>query len=299
MKIAYFIAGLILAFQVHSQDIVFVKDSIMDEYMVSGVSSKEFIPEGRTDPYGKKQGFWTDYEVRFELAFIFKNGTPQQVGGQYLIYGEGDYLNDLRTGEWMFYTIEDITFKKFPLKKLAFKNGKATGQLTYFYPDGNIALQGKVKNGNFSGKFTGYYPSGKISSKYNFKNGWRHGEIIDYFESGQIKARRTFKKDSLVGTYTSYYPNGQVEEISHFRDNKAHGSYKYFHPNGQLWTERIYEDDKTMEVLCNYDSKGKSRDKGTLKNGNGTMILYDREDNVYAVQTFVNGEMTESENVEG
>ena len=53
-----------------------------------------------------------------------------------------------------------------------------------------------------------------------------------------------------------------------------------------------------MEVI-GYDIKGKSRDKGTMKNGNGTMILYDREDNVYAVQTFVNGEMTESENVEG
>ncbi len=42
-----------------------------------------------------------------------------------------------------------------------------------------------------------------------------------------------------------------------------------------MCTERILEGEKLMEVLSNYTQTGKKNDPGTLKNGTGTLNLYD------------------------
>jgi hypothetical protein len=42
-------------------------------------------------------------------------------------------------------------------------------------------------------------------------------------------------------------------------------------------------------VVANYDSKGNKRDPGTLKEGNGTIILYDDDATIREVVIFKNG----------
>ena len=57
------------------------------------------------------------------------------------------------------------------------------------------------------------------------------------------------------------------------------GSCKYYYSNRQLNTERIFSEDKLMEVLSNFDKNGKRRSSGTLNNGTGTLIHYVEEGN--------------------
>jgi hypothetical protein len=79
---------------------------------------------------------------------------------------------------------------------------------------------------------------------------------------------------------------------------KYSGISRQYHNNGQLWTERIYKDGLILSVLSNYDKNGNSVDKGTLLNGNGTLNLYDEEGRLYLIETYKDGILIESKDVE-
>jgi antitoxin component YwqK of YwqJK toxin-antitoxin module len=55
------------------------------------------------------------------------------------------------------------------------------------------------------------------------------------------------------------------------------------------WIEEIFKNGLKWTVVANYDSKGNKRDPGTLKEGNGTLILYDDDVTVREVSMYKNG----------
>lgn len=67
------------------------------------------------------------------------------------------------------------------------------------------------------------------------------------------------------------------------------GSRKYYYPTGKLWVEYFFKEGKLWNVIGNYDEKGQKRNPGTLKNGNGTIILYNDDGSVREVVKHKNG----------
>lgn len=90
--------------------------------------------------------------------------------------------------------------------------------------------------------------------------------------------------------WTDYYANGIIQSISNYSDGKLDGDYKYFHDNGQLWTERVFLNGKLMEVKSNFNREGEPLFPGTIKNGNGTVVLYDEQGNLIKTILYENGE---------
>ena len=78
--------------------------------------------------------------------------------------------------------------------------------------------------------------------------------------------------------------------------DKLDGVDRYYHENGQIWIERIYDNGLLLNVIANYDSTGKKRDKGTLKDGNGTLNLYDENNTLKRIETYKDGLKTSEEN---
>jgi antitoxin component YwqK of YwqJK toxin-antitoxin module len=151
------------------------------------------------------------------------------------------------------------------------------------------------------GIWTEYYSSGyenKITwerrSTINYKNGLKDGEEIMYQGYGEYQTPsivRRFKDGIENGNgmvYDLNYP--YLLSYSYFVSNGIlDGSFINYHTNGQRWNEIIYKEGKAMEVLFNYDRAGKPQNKGTLKNGNGTIIRYDEEGKEIEVMNFSNG----------
>ena len=52
----------------------------------------------------------------------------------------------------------------------------------------------------------------------------------------------------------------------------------------------FYADGKLISIISCFDGNGKQLDKGTLKDGNGTLNLYDIDGNLLEVQNFKDGE---------
>lgn len=94
--------------------------------------------------------------------------------------------------------------------------------------------------------------------------------------------------DTNGGKFTSVIPSKLIMDVL-VKTIDLHLIDDFFYPNGALWQEKIVKNLKTLEVLCNYDKNGKHQEKGTLKNGDGTIIFYNEEGMLWYTSEFKNG----------
>jgi len=279
----------------NAQDIVFLKDSVMSQYMEDGYANKHFMPKGEEDGKKLRQGAWKDYEVVSDFTMITKNGEPEQEFGYFLIYGEGNFVDGKRDGKWKLYVLEDKTFRKYLKQEVVYVKGEKEGNFTYYFPNGKPAIVGNYQNDAFEGKTTWYYENGKQYGTLHYKKDSREGNGTFRYQSGNIKDDLNFLSDSLTGTCINYYENGKIMQIADYTFNQLNGTYKYYYENGQLWIEKEYKNGLLMNVIGSYDDKGNKRDYGTIKDGNGTVKYYTEEGKVYNIQTFKFGVLINEE----
>lgn len=257
--------------------------------MENGVANKKFKPKGKEDAFGMKKGFWKDYMVEYAIVYDINNKFPKPYGGFYLLYLEGKFVNDRREGEWDVYAIEDKTFKKIHVKTVNYRHGDLIGDVTYYYPTGELAAAASYENEMLNGVLKKFYPNGSHYSEMMIEDDNREGPYSEYFETGKIKEEGHYVNDSLDGEIVLYYPNGNIKHSSFFIVGVIDGTYKYYYENGQLWIEKVYVEGKLMTVVNSYAENGELRDAGTLKDGNGTLKLYDWDGNLYNIITYEDG----------
>ena len=268
----------------------------MDNYMKSGYSTENFIPKGETDKQNQKQGFWKDYEVIKDFTCINNGLKPKQVFGNFLLYGEGIYLDGQRNGKWKFYTLEDLTFKIIFQKEVKYNKGILEGEFKYFFPNEKLAMIGQFKNNELDGVVKSFHPNGKIYGTRFYQNGLKDGKHIYIYSNGKTELEHNFVNGIKDGFYRLNYSNGNIQEKFNYKMGKEDGIYQYYYENGQLWIEKAYENGLLLNVKGNYSKDGKPRDKGTIENGNGTVIHYTEEGKVYSIITFKNGLKVSEEN---
>jgi antitoxin component YwqK of YwqJK toxin-antitoxin module len=261
----------------------------MNKYMENGFATKNFIPNGTIDDNQLRQGVWKDYEVISDAVFIIKNNKPEQLFGKFLMYGEGEFVNGKRNGKWSFYVIEDKTFKKYLNLEVSYVNGSLENEFKYYYSNKTIACQGNYLNNKFEGVVKSYYQDGKVYGIRYYKNGLKNGNHKYLYPNGTVELEHNFVDGIKEGLYQTKYSNGKIQEKFYYKNGKIEGLYQYFYENGQLWIEKIYDNDLLMQVLVSYDVKGNEKDKGTLKDGNGTVKYYDEKGNLYDIITYKDG----------
>jgi antitoxin component YwqK of YwqJK toxin-antitoxin module len=136
-----------------------------------------------------------------------------------------------------------------------------------FYPDGRLKLEGVLSKGKLHGVSRSFYPGGSIECVCNFKSN---------------------RSDSIN---TGFYKNGHIEVVNNYKDGKLNGLTKYYHENGKLWTEMVYDNDRIVTVNMNLDSSGNLMDKGSLKEGNGTVLVYSENGTLIAIEFYKKGKL--------
>jgi antitoxin component YwqK of YwqJK toxin-antitoxin module len=239
--------------------------------------------------------FTLSFFCLFIITLVCAQITPTAFFAQFPDSGRfaNGVAKTIKEGEWVEYSIDS-----------SMAGGKA-----YFGNSGNsmtfgidfIKKKGNYSNNKKDGIWTEFHSSNygtSVSwerwSTTTFKNGIKEGEEIIYQGYGEDQKPliiRHFQSgiengDELV--YNSNFPYLLLASYT-VSNGQYNGSYKYYHSNGTLWTEIIYENGKEMEVLYNNDRNGKPQEKGTLKNGNGTIIHYDENGNQTEILNFKNG----------
>lgn len=141
-----------------------------------------------------------------------------------------------------------------------------------------------------------YYPTGELKAEGFFKYGKAHGQVKSYFKDGKLQSDCHYKYGKKDSIQTYYYPNGQISYIGLTMNGKREGTHVFMHENGKLWQEIIFKNDMPWEVLTNYDPDGKAVEMGTLKDGNGTLYIYEENGKLSEIETYVNGVKVTSNN---
>lgn len=239
----------------------------------------------------------TGYHQTFILSHIAiwdvddDNRTHVTFQDSILINIAGNYKNGKRNGIFTTYAIAQSDHKKkFRLYEQDYADDQLDGQWRIYNLKGTLIGFDSFEKGK---------PAG-ISRRY-FIDGKRIIEESELVRNSPVRLARYYGPDNrlqrelslidtaLNGFCREFYEDGTLMRSAWFRNNLLDGNFKYYYPNGKLWIEQEYKEGKQWTVLGNYTSDGKRRDAGTLKNGNGTVILYNEDGTVREVVKVLNG----------
>jgi antitoxin component YwqK of YwqJK toxin-antitoxin module len=257
-----------------------------------------------------------DDSCRLTEVSEMKNGMKNGISRLYYPGGslneEIPYLNDTINGIYKLYFENGKIASETEVRK-----GKITGIKKTYYRNGILAMEtylidnncwniiqqndtlgnplssGTIKDG--TGILKVYNDSGMLVEDLPFLNGRYNGTCTDYYADGKIRLVKTYINDTLQGAYTAYYENGTILETGNFHDGLRDGKILTYHDNGKIWVEIEYLDASIMNIKMNLDKNGLALDKGTLKNGNGTLINYDEEGKPVSIRHFIYGELQSEE----
>lgn len=256
--------------------------------------------------YGKKNNTWTEYymdgtrrKTEYYVNGLISEKSVYYESGKKMVSGYYD-KNGKMHGRWQQYY--DNWNQKL---KSEYVHGKKHGQWKYYTESGELFKIENYNNGVRTSK-------GKSNNQYNNTNTTaevvveeaaevieevQEVEIIEYTEdasesveaavdiagdatasnyTASVKAAsHNYYGDGLNGEWEFYNDNDKVIEKGNFINDKKEGKWTYYYDNGQLKKEEVWAEGNVVEVVSYFDANGKPLNKGTLKNGNGTLNEYD------------------------
>lgn len=101
--------------------------------------------------------------------------------------------------------------------------------------------------------------------------------------------------DELSG-FAAIVPSFYIyETINAAPKSKDTGLYTIYFPDGKLWSERYYKNGLPWTVKSNLDSNGNPVEMGTLKEGNGSLFIYDLKGILFEIQHYSSGKLIRRE----
>lgn len=258
------------------------------KHYVSSFDSSEFKS---TNP--KKDGFIRTYVLAHPQVFdIDDDSTTYIMGGvKALLCIEGQKINYERSGLFTVYLIDSIDHsKRYKLWEQEYLNDKLNGLWKVYTPHGTIARYQTFKNDSLNGASVDYWIDGKsIMQERIYSNGSSRYIQKDYFQNGKVSIEIAFINGVPNGKNKEYYSDGILKKEQVFKDGILNGEFKYYYPSGKIWIEWEMKNGLCWNVIANYKENGQKRNPGTLKDGNGTVILYNDDGSIREIETYING----------
>ncbi|MCX2683901.1 hypothetical protein OQH60_08520, partial [Campylobacter sp. MIT 21-1685] len=119
----------------------------------------------------------------------------------------------------------------------------------------NIQYEINIRDGKLNGEITTYYPNGNLKSVGSYKENTKDdGCALYYYENGNVEAKFCFKNGQQHGIQEMFYKNGNKKSQSYYREGQALGDQFFFRENGTL----LYKVDNTNETIEEFDEEGKA-----------------------------------------
>ena len=169
--------------------------------------------------------------------------------------------------------IEEATYNKdsvlvvkkiFTLNKKFTKRKYEIGTAFYYYENGILKAKGN------------YYKPNK-ANLFGERAMFKEGEWTIYNEKGNVLSTTFLKDNRQHGIQKNYHINGNVASNGFYKKGNIEGATSHFFINQQLHRKVEYKNGKVFNIVAFYDLKGNKINHGTLKNGYGTLKIYDLE----------------------
>lgn len=185
---------------------------------------------------GLTEGVWTQYwENGYPISMItFRKGKMDGLKVNYNAQGMievmENYRDDLLEGPKRAYR----SGTQFLSEEIYFIEGKMHGSYHKRYPSGKPQETSNYNMGLRDGKATWYYENGEKAVEYQYRNGKIQGEAATYHANGRVNEVGLYKDNEQTGYWKEFYENGQMKAEGVYENGKKHGPWKEYDENGAL-----------------------------------------------------------------
>ncbi|KAI9452622.1 hypothetical protein F5148DRAFT_1289541 [Russula earlei] len=279
---------LFLFFVLLSQTVTAQEPRYTYKHFVSSDDPKEFV---RIVP--EKDGFMRTYLlIDAEIWDVDDSNTTYVTGGQRaLVCIEGSFTNGKREGVYTAYVLDSLDHKKrYRIYEQTYMNDQLNGEWRVYTLAGNLVKFQTYRNDTLHGLSKVYWIDGKtLLQEYDYINGEKNYVLKEYAQNGKISQQTSFINKVPNGPAKRYYPDGTIQDEVILKDGEPDGLRRYYYPSGKIWVEQEMRNGSPWTVIANYTEAGIKRDPGTLKEGNGTVKLYNDDGTLRETILYKNG----------
>jgi antitoxin component YwqK of YwqJK toxin-antitoxin module len=167
------------------------------------------------------------------------------------------------------------------------------GAYREFYEDGQVFVEGQYSEGNATGEWTYYHPNGEVAKKVNFVAGQPDGVVELFRADGTKEAIREFADGRRAGTWKTFGDSGEqqlTEEV--YVDGKAEGVWQTWYDDGQQRQQIAFKAGKREGLSIEWDKDGIKRAEVNFKeNKQDGMTRIWAADGTLVEQVYENGKL--------
>ena len=163
---------------------------------------------------------------------------------------------------------EAVDSRGMPVYKGQFKDDKPVGEMTRYFPTGELRAKIFYENDGVTSRVTFYAQSGKIAAQGKY-NGTKRDSTWTFYSmnSDNATSRVEYLDGKRHGTEQKYYPNGKIAEELVWKHDIRNGVWKQFFDNGQLKISATYLVGDLDGIYMTYYSNSMPEVKGVFRNG--------------------------------
>jgi uncharacterized protein len=191
-----------------------------------------------------KKSYHSNGKLQYEGAFL--DNTPVGIHKEFneqgklvtskeftstgFLLGEGLFDNNgKRTGEWKLFDEYLEYFFGFGL----YEDGLKQGKWMFYYPDGNLELEGYYNRDKPDREWTWLFPSGTKKREEVYLDGKREGAYAEYDSVGNTILKGEYFDGVRIGEW--YYSVGDITEKGAYEFGDKNGEWKhYYNENNKL-----------------------------------------------------------------
>ena len=253
--------------------------------------------EGTVDKTGNPTGTYTEYNHSGEIKTIISGYRESKADSiQTFFFPDGQVQANFKmhNGDIVHLDCYDT------LGKQLYSADEKEGKLNYkfFYPNGQLKLEGSYLNGNRDGIWKWYDALGKVESEESWEDGLRSGiqkyyhdngtlkliyqcdsdkitgKLIRYFQNGHTSLTGYYDENGYTGLWTTYFSNDTIESKSFYKNNTIVGRRFNYAPDGKLVTEETFNDDGDKVRTKYFDVKGKMFEDVSFPDDSSVVLLH-------------------------
>jgi antitoxin component YwqK of YwqJK toxin-antitoxin module len=227
-------------------------------------------------------------ETRYRLGLEDSIYTEYFRGGE--LAATGRYELGLRKGPWKFYHENGL------LAELGqYENNKKSGNWKTFNSSGRLIAEGNYKFGQETGQWFNYYDNGQLESIGSFTVGEKDGLWGYFHQDGKPMFEERWNDGKLI--FVSKFTSDRGKILNTGSLSNGTGERINYRPDGTLFSQGPYKNGLPDGFWTFYDEKERKLMYGMIKAGvkEGQWMIYARNGSVIRVETFLNGELIDSD----
>lgn len=170
----------------------------------------------------------------------------------------------------------------------AYKNDRRSGIWKFYYSDGKMEQTGNYLNGLENGLWTWYYLNGSLRREENYIRGREDGLSTEYDENNMVLAQGEYIEGMEEGPWT--FKTGNVTEKGSYKAGLKDGIWKEFYTDETLKFEGNYVQGSPNGKHKLYYENGKIKEEQNYRMGlkDKTWWVFDPDGNVVISYVYAN-----------